>query len=273
MQQRNFRYKFYATLLDAYQDYLDSAEIYEKYWGSSDNPPCSLAEFQQKQFQGLIDRINRVPFDSEAADKGTAFNEVIDCMVMFRPSSKMSVERVYKQVVRGDVSGDAEERWADVEYTDEVVGLNVYYNNRQFFFPIDLVHEVSAYYAGALCQQYMDGVLPTAFGNVLLYGYIDYIMPFSVHDLKTTSRYSVGKFKNHWQHKVYPYVLAQNGCPITDFEYNVVEWGRGNNTFTEHYAFDKENDTEQLQRHCEDFIRFLLDNRSLIVDKKIFNLI
>lgn len=200
MPQRKIQYKFYATLLDAYQDYLDSAELYEKYWGSSVNPPCTLSEFHQKQFKELIDRINRVPFDSEAADMGTAFNEVIDCMVEHRKPSKCKVTRAYETIVHGDVSGDPEERWADVEETGKVIGLNVEYNNREFYFPLPLVREVSDYYRGGLTQQYTDAILPTAFGNVLLYGYIDYVMPFSIHDLKTTSRYKVGKFKNHWQH-------------------------------------------------------------------------
>ena len=31
--------------------------------------------------QSLLDAINRVPFESEAADKGTAFNAVIDCYI------------------------------------------------------------------------------------------------------------------------------------------------------------------------------------------------
>lgn len=271
MRQRNIRYKFYASLLDAYQDYLDCDKIYERYWGFSENPPCSPVEFQEKQLQSLIDKINRVPFDNEAADKGTAFNEVIDCMVKHCKPTKIGVERVYKQIVMGDVSGPPEERWADVQYTDEVVGLKVRYNERDFYFPINVVREVASYYTGALCQQYTEGVLPTAYGNVLLYGFIDYIMPFSVHDLKTTGRYNVGKFKSHWQHKVYPYALACNGCEIKDFEYNVVEWGKTINTYTEHFAFDKERDTLLLQRHCEDFIRFLTDHREQITDKKIFN--
>lgn len=258
MPQHNIQYKFYATLLDAYQDYLDSAEIYERYWGYSENPPNTLAEFQQAQFQGLIDKINRVPFDSEAADKGTAFNEVIDCMVENRPSTKCKVTRIY-----GNADG-----------TGEVVALNVEYNSRQFAFPLPLVREISDYYKGGMAQKYVQATLPTAYGNALLYGFVDYIMPFSVHDLKTTSRYYVGKYKNHWQHRVYPYVLAKQGCNLTNFEYNVVEWAAQGtaNTYTEHYAFDMRRDTELLQRHCEDFIRFLTDNRSLITDKKIFNL-
>ena len=70
-------YRIYATLLDSYFNYLNSDVIYERYYGWSENPPYTEEEFRQKQFQELIDRINRRPFDSEAADKGTAFNEVL----------------------------------------------------------------------------------------------------------------------------------------------------------------------------------------------------
>lgn len=62
-------YRIYATLLDSYFNYLNSDVIYERYYGWSENPPCTEEEFRQKQFQELIDRINRKPFDSEAADK------------------------------------------------------------------------------------------------------------------------------------------------------------------------------------------------------------
>lgn len=58
-------YKLYPTLLDSYQNYIDSDKIYQKYYAFSDNPPCDEDEFREKQFQSLIDRINRVPFDSE----------------------------------------------------------------------------------------------------------------------------------------------------------------------------------------------------------------
>lgn len=94
-------YRIYATLLDSYFNYLNSDVIYERYYGWSENPPCTEDEFRQKQFQELIDRINRKPFDSEAADKGTAFNEVIDCMVENRKSETVQVEKVYKVIREG----------------------------------------------------------------------------------------------------------------------------------------------------------------------------
>lgn len=246
-------YKFYATLLDSFQSYLNSDVIYDRYWGYSENPPHTMEEFRQKQFQSLIDRINRKPFESEAADKGTAFNEVIDCMVLHRNSAKIQVHREH------DEKG-------------KLTGLRVIYNGRTFFFPFPLVKEVSDYYKGALAQQYVQAILPTMYGDVLLYGYIDYVQPLCTHDLKTTGQYAVGNYKDHWQHIVYPYALMKNGCDVPDFEYNVVEFGKSfYRTYTESYSFVPERDIPKLTMHCEDFIRFLQENRELITDKKIFN--
>ena len=92
-------------------------------------------------------------------------------------------------------------------------------------------------------------------------------MPMSVHDIKTTGSYYVGKFKDHWQHMVYPYCLMQNGSDVRSFEYNVTDF---KSTYTESYTFVPARDIPILINHCEDFIRFLNDNRDLITDKKIF---
>ena len=250
---KQIEYKFYATLLDGFQNYVDSDIIWEKYWGFCENPPHTPEQFRELQFQSLIDRINRVPFDSEAADRGTAFNEVIDCMVLHRNSDKANIVKVRED--------------------GKVIGVNATYNNRTFFFPLSLVREVADYYDGGLPQQYIQAVLPTIYGDVLLYGYIDYVLPFCTHDLKTTGSYAVGNYKNHWQHIVYPYALMKNGCNVPDFEYNVVELGKTfYRTYTESYSFVAERDIPRLTQHCEDLIRFLQVNRNLIKDKKIFNL-
>ena len=37
--------------------------------------------------------------------------------------------------------------------------------------------------------------LSTAYGNVLVYGVIDELMPASIHDIKTTGSYTVGKYR------------------------------------------------------------------------------
>ena len=251
------KYKIYATLLDSYFNYLNSDVIYERYYGWSENPPCTEEEFQQKQFQELIDRINRKPFDSEVADKGTAFNEVIDCMIENRKSETVQVEKIYSDIGNGE---------------QKVIALKAVYNNRSFVFPISLCREFANYYKEALTQQRVEAILPTAYGNVLVYGLIDELMPTSVHDIKTTGSYTVGKFKDHHQHLVYPYALMKNGSDVRTFEYNIVEFNKGGyvvDTYTETYVFNPERDIPILTNHCEEFIRFLEENRELITDKKI----
>jgi len=254
MKNQQPKYKIYATLLDSYFNYLNSDVIYERYYGWSENPPCTEEEFQQKQFQELIDRINRKPFDSEAADRGTAFNEIIDCMIENRKSSIMEISRVYHD-------------------DGTLYGIKSVYNERIFTFSISLCREFANYYKGALTQQRVEAILPTAYGNVLVYGLIDELMPTSVHDIKTTGSYTVGKFKDHHQHLVYPYALMKNGSDVRTFEYNIVEFNKGGyvvDTYTETYVFNPERDIPILTNHCEEFIRFLEENRELITDKKIF---
>ncbi|MEI6555623.1 MAG: HNH endonuclease [Paludibacter sp.] len=242
-------YRFYATLLDKYQSYLSSSDIYNEFWGYSEDPEFTEDEFEEKQKQSLIDAINRVPFDSEATDRGTAFNEVIDCIIMNCKSEKM------------DITSDKENGL-----------IKVFFREREFIFPIALCLEFSNYYKGAIPQVYCESPIETRFGNVLLYGYIDELMPFKVCDIKTSSKYSAGKFKRNWQHIVYPYCLNQQGNDVSDFEYNVaVIAARSYSTFTEHYAYVPERDNKRLVEHCEKLIEFIELNKDQITDKKIFN--
>lgn len=267
------KYRFYATILDAFWGYLNSDVIWDKYWGWSENPPHTPEEFHELQFQELIDRINRKPFDSEKADRGTAFNEVIDCMIENRKSKTVKVEKVYKVNRFGACDEMGKPLYYDEEETKEVIALKATYNNREFTFPISLCREFAAYYKGALTQQRVEAILPTAYGNVLVYGLIDELMPTSVHDVKTTGSYTVGKFKDHHQHLVYPYALMQNGSDVRTFEYNIVEFNKAGypvDTYTETYVFNPKRDIPILTNHCEEFIRFLEENRELITDKKIF---
>ena len=247
------RYNIYATLLDSFQGWLSSSEIWHEYWSFSDDPSKTEEDFEKEQLQSLLNRINRVPLpweDSEAADRGTAFNEVIDCLIAGRKSDKMEM------------------------VSNKETGLiQVSYNKRIFYFPIALCREFAEYYKNAVSQVYVEATLPTKYGDVLLYGYIDELMPSSVHDIKTTSKYKAGKFRNNWQHIVYPYCLIENGNNVSEFEYNVAMFGSGNSysSFTEHYRYLPEKDLPRLITVVENLIDFIESNRNLITDKKIFN--
>lgn len=265
-KQLDVAYNIYATLLDGFTDYLNSDLIWEKYWGWSESPPHTADQFREKQFKDFIDRINRMPFESEPASKGTAFNEIVDCMVEHRQPKDMQAAKVWQ-----DPDTNVLELGEKSNANAKLVGVNVKYKEYEWTFDIKLLREFADYYKGALTQQLVEGILPTTYGNVKLYGYIDELMPQSVHDIKTTGKYAVGKFKDHAQHLVYPYCLIQNGADIRTFEYNVAEldkFGRWE-TYTETYMFEPERDIPTLRSRCEDLIRFLNDNRQLITDKKI----
>lgn len=120
-------------------------------------------------------------------------------------------------------------------------------------------------------QQFVRAIVPTRFGNVEVYGYVDELMPQSIHDIKTTGKYSVGKFKDHWQHHVYSYCYDKAGMFIPIFEYNIAEidkYGRWA-TYTETYNYRPEETFKKLVEHCEALICFLEEHRSIITDEKI----
>lgn len=243
------KYNFYATLLDAFRNYLECDITWEKYWGWSDNPQYSLDEYHEQQYRKMIDTLNRVPYDSEAADRGTAFNEVVDCIIEHRKSDKITIEKLAEQPF-----------------------LQVGYNKRTFLFPVELCREVAKYFAGAVTQQFVEGVLPTAFGGVRLYGFIDELSPYKIHDIKTTSSYNVGKYKKNFQHLVYPFALCCSGTDVRDFEYNVVEFGKNGKytLYKENYTYVPERDIPILQGYCEELISFIEEHKKLITNSKLF---
>lgn len=260
-------YQLYPSLIDAYTDYSKAEVIYNKYWGGADNPSLTFEEYEAKAFQDLIDKINRVPKDLIKADIGTAFNELVDCLILGKKSSKMEVEKLH------DEAGN-------------VVSLKANYNGRSFIYPLDFVRLFADNYKGAIPQMFVEGILPTRRGNVRLYGYLDELMPLSVHDIKTTGSYEVGKFKDHAQHLVYPYCLGQMGYAGVDlFSYDVAEIGTNitkqnpeppevvvklKATYSEEYLFNPERDIPLLEGKVVELIDFLEANRHLITNTKIF---
>ena len=262
-------YQLYPSLIDAYTDYSKADVIYNKYWGGADNPSLTFEEYEAKAFQDLIDKINRVPKDLIKSDIGTAFNELVDCLILGQKSPKMEVEKLH------DDAGN-------------VVSLKANYNGRSFVYPLDFVRLFANNYKGSIPQMFVEGVLPTRRGNVRLYGYLDELMPLSVHDIKTTGAYEVGKFKDHAQHLVYPYCLREMGYTCVDlFSYDVAEISTNitkqnpeppevvvklKATYSEEYLFTPERDIPILEDKIVELIDFLEANRHLITNAKIFAL-
>ena len=253
MNPQEIKYQFYPSLIDAYEGWRNSDLIWEEYWGGSDNPSKYPAEFEMEQIQSLIDKINRIPQEpSEAADKGTAFNEVVDMIIQNRSTSEI-------------ISAVSDRQTGSIKATM----LKENSTRKTFSFPIALCREFADYYKGSVSQMFVEGTIDTRYGTVKLYGYADEVQEDGTCcDIKTTKRYKAGKFKRNSQHLVYPYCLNQMGIKCTHFEYNVTDF---NSSYTEHYPVDMDKIKSELTERCESFIEFLNFHKEHITDGKIFN--
>lgn len=256
----NIAYQIYPSLLDAFQYYLDAEKHWEQYEGGKDNPNTTIDEYVDKAKQEFIDKVNRVPFTSLAADKGTAFNILIDCIIERRNPTEEEGATIKAVLYQGK--------------NGERAGYEVTFRDNAFVYDKEMCDELAQYFEGSIPQYRCEGILSTKYGNVLLYGFLDELMPTKIHDIKTTSRYSAYKFRDHYQHLVYPFCIRQEGSDIDLFEYNVVVWGSAPDTynyFVETYRYDPEVDESRLRDICERLIEFLINNKSLITNLKIFN--
>lgn len=246
--------KFSPSILDAFQSLLDCESLYEKFYGTSEN--LSLEEYETKTFNELIDRINKVPFESEAMSKGSCLNEIVDCIVMKTKST------------RDDIQIHSTER-----------GIEATHGAYEFYFDKDMCKYLGEYFRGSLCQMYTEASITTKYGEVLLYGYPDYVREDMVYDLKTTSRYEFGKYSKYWQRHLYPYTLTKSGkCKdIKAFEFTamLLKGGTartpqiGGTIYPEVYDFNYGEAEQKLRGICEQFHVFLETNKGLIKNTKI----
>lgn len=223
-------YKFYPTLLDAFQYYLNSE--------------------QESAFEEFINKLNRVPFTSEAAEKGTAFNDLIDTVIIAFRDNDVDFIQSYNEIGEDDKI-----QWKGFEFKKKIV--HQFYYSLKYSYP----------------QVFVKATLPTSKGLVLLYGYIDNTRFGSPVDIKTTGKYEFPKYLANWQHIVYPYCLIHGHGVQPEaaclFSYEVTDF---NNIYKEDYMYDEERDLKRLVSHVEHLISFIEQHRHLITDKKLFAL-
>ena len=248
-------FNVYPSLLDAWRGYTHSDEVWETYWGFSENPPHSPEQFHTLQLENFIDSLNHIDgVPSEPASKGTAFNELVDSLVERRKPT-FPVEKIR------DDDGN-------------VTHLKASLDGFEFSFPLAIIRQMADEYDGALAQYLCNGDINTRFGGVHLYGYIDELMPFCIHDIKTTGRYEFPKFKHSAQRLVYPYCCIQEGMDVRRFDFDIVvlpkKYGEIER-FTESYVFDPESDTFTLRSWIEEMLDFVTAHPSLFTNPKFFN--
>jgi hypothetical protein len=221
-------YNIYVTLLDAFQYYLESESETAK--------------------QELIDKINRVPFESEAADKGSAFHELIEKLV-------------HNQDYKGRYMAHPDPDEFPYKYANPMGTIYEFQFNRR------VIDELSEYFSGCVSEYRLGCTIQTGMGEVYLYGVIDHQNGYKTFDLKTTSNYTFPKYLMHWQHKAYPYIMRANGHHVDEFEYVITDF---RNVYRESYIY-QDYYAELIKIQLEIMIEFIEENRSLITDKKIFD--
>ena len=115
-------------------------------------------------------------------------------------------------------------------------------------------------------QKYEETILVTPYGNIKLYGIIDFDFPEMITDLKTVVSYSYGKYKDYCQHQCYSLIRHQNGKPIKAFKYLITDFKK---VYQETYIptpimYDK------LMFTIYEFIAFINHFKKFITNEKIF---
>lgn len=311
MNSQEIKYRIYPSLLDKFQSYLDAEAEYEGPFNKNANTgeyTLTMEEIEEKLKQSLLDSINRVPFHSLAADNGTVFNELVDCLHRCRDTFRTDIEfKTFREY------GVIAARFRQQGLEDEV-----------FLYDLQSMKSAADFFRGSCSQLFVEGTMDTAYGKVQLYGFIDELKRDIVYDLKTTTSYSFGKFENHWQRYVYPYCLinSEKMKEIIGFEYSIVKWRsrtewklklpQGDplyewlapkptyfvdndevpegtegavavypkelkpkvlsyDYYQEFYDYDHKEATSKLRYILESFIEFLEANRDMITDTKVFN--
>lgn len=259
------KYRITPSILNKFQQLLDYELEFEGPYNrdSEGNYKLSADEIAIKIEKELIDSINRVNQEpSEAADKGTVFNEIIDRLILHQKDGNPLIE---------------------IHSSKEFEGLEIpcIYGSKgdfRFAFALDTCLSVAQKYSDAVPQYLCSCILPTKYGDVELYGYADYIQKDRVIDLKTTRMYSFPKFEKGWQKDLYPFCLVESGdMPnVSEFEYSIVLWKdiSGEPTsgafYSEAYTYNHERTRIRLTNMVTQFIEWLEINRELITDRKIF---
>lgn len=252
------RYRIYPSILDKYQKFLDSDMVAEEFWNkdSEGNYKLTPEEMSAQLEEELVDSINRVDKKPiEAADKGTAFNEIIDCILEHRTTERN-----------------------DMLLQSSKEDVKVLFNDWNFSFDINLCKSVASYFNGCIPQYTCSAILSTSFGDVELYGHVDYIGTNKVYDLKTTKQYQFGNYSSYWQRHLYPFCLVESRDmeEVSEFEFLIVTWQELKNKpisgeiSKEVYTYSHEKSKAKLTAICESFIEWLEMHRDVITDKKIF---
>ncbi len=271
-------YRVYPSLLIAFQNLLDYEIVAEEDWNKVSEAAHDRGEFLDRDIgdykltpdemyvkleADLIDSINRIDGRyGEAADKGTAFNEIVDCLIENRKSNRDDC-RIYSTTNESNV---------------RVIRADIH--DFTFDFDIALCKDTADFFSGSVTQFLAEATMETSFGSVLLYGFIDEWVANIMYDIKTTGKYSWGKFEHGWQRHVYPWCVIESGytTKVDAFVYYVIEWAyqrkgeplKAKGIYQESYDYDHAESGRKIREMLELFLTWLHARKEFIQDKRIF---
>lgn len=288
MKQPN--YFFSPTLLDAFNSFLSAESDWQEWYGDADEPSISLAEYEEKAYNELLDKINRKPHEPiEAAERGNAWNDIVDTLLHNTKCGSTKMQRLYYQT-----DGSLGTNKPDGA---QAVGILASTKNFSFMFDLNFCMNAATYFGKrivcadgtvindrpsdqCISQVLVEADIETRYGVVNLYGFIDEMRMDVVYDIKTTMRYQFGKYNHYMQRYVYPYCLIESGMAtdISHFEFTAYALKGGSartplivgTQYAEVYDYDHEQAKKHIRNACERFIEFIEANRDKITDTNIF---
>jgi hypothetical protein len=179
-------------------------------------------------WEDIINKINRVPEPkSEAAQKGSSFHELT----------------VYD--------------WTQLIPAEHRGQMCYFYDDYRF--PAGPVEEIGKIRQGGEHEVYVEKELETKFGPVLLYGFIDTIKDGVAYDIKTTSRYDIGKYLRSLQRSAYLWMSGSRQFQFLVTNFHAV--------FKEDY-YPTGKEEERIRVEVEDFLEFCSHFSDHITDSK-----
>jgi hypothetical protein len=187
----------------------------------------SESEFAEQEF---IDRINRVPI------KDVTALEHIDKGLAFNNAIDLILD------------------------TGEFLNTN-------WGFQDEIIYEIGLYLNGAIKQHYTSCTITVDGKKIMIYGYVNYILYNKCIELKTTSSYDLGNYRDNMQRHIYSYCLNEHGYFIDTFEFIVTDF---TSVYKEPYMTNIKESKAIINYKCQSLIKFIESKRHLITDLKIF---
>lgn len=255
------KYNIYATLFDSFEFMVGNEDF---------------------DHEDIINRINRIETADQKAirrmELGTALNDLIDVFLTGSDLWGDMLDAWERQCEDAEFNG----KKAASEDGKSVRRLYPIYNKKEYLIgniDVKTLKQLLALFEDSVSQLRVETTIKTDFGDVCIYGYMDYAKEDIGFDLKTTGNYDLNKYYKAFQKDIYGLCLFDSGSTITEFKYVIVTYSMNTMdvaTFKdiaiESFPFNYETSLQKVKLQAVEIIKFIEKYKERITDKKIFNI-